>query len=133
MYAKMLELGEEVEIRTLSSQHEQEFTLVKNGFWVIAWDKETTALANAYFRNNGIKKDQNMIVDTSQIPSGIYSMFVAPKMQAFNHPILLSKDAQYNLTLPYKEFCLTVLHIQEGRIDSISFVESYEALKKLLQ
>ena len=131
--AKMLEVGEHVEIRTLTSQHEQKIKLVSDGFWIIGWDKETTALANEYFYKHKMKQDQNMLVDVSQIPSGIFSMFVAPKMKRFHHPILLSYDEVYNLTLPYKDGYITLLKLQDATIEAIYFVEAQEELEKLLK
>jgi hypothetical protein len=131
--AKMLEVGERVESVTLTSQHDQKVKLVEAGVWVIGWDKETTALANEYFYKHKIKKDQNMLVDVSQIPSGIFSMFVAPKMKRFSHPILLSYDEAYNLTLPYKDGFVTLLSLKDAKIEAIYFVDTLEGLEKLLQ
>ncbi len=131
--AQMLEVGEKVQSVALTSQHDQEIKLTENGFWIIGWDKETTALANEYFYKHTMKTDQNMIVDVSQIPSGIFSMFVAPKMQRFSHPILLSYDEAYNLTLPYKDGYVTLLKLQDATIEAIYFVETQEELEKLLK
>lgn len=131
--AKMLEVGERVEIRTLTSQHEQKIKLVADGFWIIGWDKESTALINEYFSQHPMRQNQNMLVDVSQIPSGIFSMFVAPKMRRYTHPILLSYDEAYNLSLPYKDGYVTLLHLKDAKIEAISFVKTQGELEKLLQ
>ncbi|MCD6259941.1 MAG: hypothetical protein J7J31_10120 [Helicobacteraceae bacterium] len=133
LWGKMLEVGEKVQSVYLTSQHDQKIKLTENGFWIIGWDKETTALANEYFYKHKIKKDQNMLVDVSQIPSGIFSMFVAPKMKRYSHPILLSYDEAYNLTLPYKDRYVTLLSLKDAKIEAIYFVDTLEELEKLLK
>ena len=83
------------------------------------WDKATTKVANQYFDQHKMPDNLNLIVDTSQIPSGIFSLFVKPRMKSYRHHILLSFDEKYNLTLPFKEEMLTLLYIKDAKVKKI--------------
>jgi hypothetical protein len=131
--AQMLQIGDFTKPVELISQHEKKILLLKDGVWVIAWDKESTRLANKYFEAFGMKSDTQMLVDVSQVPSGILSLFVLPRMRDYKHEILLSYDEVYNLALPYKENAVTVLHLKEAKIEQIDFAQDEEELKALLQ
>lgn len=131
--AQILELSQRVDLVKLESQHGKMHRLIENGIWVIAWDKESTALANTYFSKTKMRDDINLIVDTSAIPSGIFSLFVHPRMKKFKHPILFSFDKNYNLTLPYREDSLTLLHIEESKVTKIEFVETQKELEESLK
>lgn len=133
LHAKMLEVGESVVIQTLASQHEQKFTLPKSGIWIVTWDKLTTRSANEYFKKHPMPKDVSLIVDVSQVPFGIFGMFVKPDMQKYAHPILLSFDETYNRTFPYKEGNLTVLVVENQILQKILFLENQEDLEKFFK
>lgn len=132
MYAKMLQVGESVQIVELISQHEKKSTLLRDGIWVVTWDKESTRRANSYFEKFDMSGKIQMIVDVSQVPSGILNLFVLPRMRGYKHEILLSYDEAYNLTLPYQEGALTIMHIRDAKVTQIDFAQE-EELKTLLQ
>jgi hypothetical protein len=129
----MLEVGDSVNPITLKSQHDKEHTLLKDGMWIITWDKEQTKIANKYFENVKMREDVNLIVDVSQVPSGIFTLFVLPNMRDYKHAILLSFNEAYNLTLPYKEGSLTILHIKDKIVSKIEFLETQEELEETLK
>ncbi len=133
LFAQTLQVGNEVVIKKIMSQHDKEYTLIKNGKWVITWDKITTRTANKFFANNLMAKDTNMIVDVSQAPLGIFEMFILPDMRHYKHPILLSYDEIYNVTLPYKENHITILHIKNKSVKKIEFVKTKAELKQALK
>lgn len=133
MYAGMLQVGDNVQTVELISQHEKKSTLIRDGIWVITWDKESTKIANIYFEKFDMSGNIQMIVDVSQVPSGILNLFVLPRMRGYKHEILLSYDEAYNLTLPYQEDALTILHIKDAKVAQIDFAQNEEELKALLQ
>lgn len=126
----MLQVGDRVNPVKLKSQHDKEHTLVKDGIWIITWDKATTRVANQYFDEHKMPKNINLIVDTSQIPAGIFSLFVRPRMESYQHPILLSFNEKYNLTLPFKEEMLTLLYIKSSKVKKIVYIKDIEELEK---
>lgn len=130
--AQMLQITDSVNAVTLQSQHEKSITLREDGVWVIAWDKETTRVANRYFEKYPMKKNEQMIIDVSQVPSGILTLFVLPRMRGYKHEILLSYDELYNQTLPYKENAVTVLHLKDAKVQSIDFAVDEAEIKTLL-
>jgi hypothetical protein len=131
--AQMIQIGDTIIPVTLKSQHDKEYSLVKDGMWIITWDKETTAIANEYFENAPLAENVNLLVDVSQIPSGILNLFVLPRMKKYRHPILLSYDEAYNVTLPYQEENLTLLSVKNGILTKIEYVKNQEELEKLLK
>lgn len=129
----MLEVGDAVILKEISSQHEKKHKLISDGMWVVTWDKESTHIANEYFKLHGMRANQNLLVDVSQVPSGIMTLFVLPKMRRYEHEILLSEDEAYNLTLPYKEGYLTLLHIENARVKEILYAQDAKELEELLK
>jgi hypothetical protein len=133
LWAEMLHVGESVTPISLQSQHDRSYTLKDQAYWIITWDKETTREANLFlekFPEFLEKYNAAMIVDVSQVPSGIFSLFVKPRMQSFTHPILLSFDTAYNLTLPYQEGKVTLLSLKNTKITAIDFIEDDVMLMK---
>ena len=129
----MLKVGDKIDAVELESQREVKYSLVKNGVWVVTWDKQSTRIANRHFIENGMPKDVNMLVDVSQIPSGILNAFVIPKMRRYEHDMLLSHDENYNLTLAYEDGALTLIYVKDSIINKILFVKNQEELKAALE
>ena len=127
--ADSLHIGDTIVPIILNDQFDKSHTLGNENVWLIGWDKQTTALANAYASNHRAFLDSNkyiVYVDMSVVPLGIYSLFVKPKMKKYTHAIMQSFDEAYNKTLPYKEGHVTVLHVKERRVVSISFIKEIE-------
>lgn len=134
--AEMLKIGDVITPATFKDQFDKEHRIGGEKVWVITWDKMTTRYANRFFADHPAVAEQNttaMIVDVSQTPSGIMSVFVLPRMRSYDHPILLSFDEKYNIALPYEEDHVTVLFLQNGRIEKILFAEDEADLEKILK
>lgn len=133
--AEILKVGDTITPMMLKDQFDKEHRIGGEKVWVITWDKMTTRYANRFFADHPAVAEQNttaMIVDVSQTPSGIMTMFVLPRMRSYDHPILLGFNEQYNVTLPYKEEHLTVLFLQHGRIEKIFYAKDEADLEKIL-
>ena len=126
----MLKVGDSVNPIKLKSQYNKEYTLVKDGIWIITWDKATTRVANQYFDEHKMPENLNLIVDTSEIPSLLFSLFAKPRMKRYRHPILISFDVKYNLTLPFKEDMLTLLYIKDSKIKKILYIKDIDELEE---
>jgi len=135
LYAQMLQVGDRLDEAVLSDQFEKMHTIKDQMRIVVSWDKATTRLANLYFAEHAqlLDKSTSLIVDVSQTPSGIMSLFVMPRMRSYSHPILLSYDEGYNRKLPYKEAAVTVLQLEKGKVLSIRFAEDETALDAALK
>ena len=127
----MLQVGDDITPIELKSQHDKQHQLTQIGIWIITWDKSTIAVANNFFDTYKMPLHVNLIVDVSQIPSTVLNLFVLPKIRDYKHDILLSYDEIYNVTLPYKEEHLTILHVKSKKIIKIEFLKTKNELKKL--
>jgi hypothetical protein len=131
----MLQPGEQVSPITLNDQRDVTHTIGSERFWVITWDRATTREANDYFSGNDAllkSGEAAMIVDVSQTPSGIMSLFVLPKMQQYAHTILLSYDEVYNRMLPYKAGHMTLLTLAQGKILRVDYAADAKTLADYL-
>ena len=134
LFAQMLHVGDTLKPLKVNDQFDKEYTLSSQKLWMIAWDRSTTSLANEYASSHIGFLDtskQLVYVDTSQIPSGIYTFFVLSRMQDFKHPIMQGFDEEYNKKLPYKESHITILKLDKGKIISIEFVDNMKDLTHL--
>lgn len=130
LLAQNIEIGSDVSLDTLTSQHDKKQTLVANGTWIFAIDKQNTKMLNNFFREFGIPKNVSYIMDTTRIPSFLFSMFVMPGIKEYKHQILLSDDEEYNKKFPYKEDYITILHVEDKMVTSIKYVNTKEELKE---
>ena len=133
--AEMLRVGDAVRPMTLEDQFGKFHRVGNEQAWVVTWDKSTTRLANLFFEQHPALLEQNrtaLIVDVSQTPSGIMSLFVMPRMRSYGHTILMGCDEAYNRTLPYSEGAVTILRLRDGAISEVLFAEDEAALRKAL-
>jgi hypothetical protein len=133
--AEMLKVGDTITPLTLKDQFGKDHHIGSEKAWIVTWDKMTTRHANRFFAAHPDLWEHNttaLIVDVSQTPSGIMNLFVLPRMRSYDHPVLLSYDEKYNITLPYEEEQITVLLLQNGRIGKILFAEDEARLEKIL-
>lgn len=118
-----LKIGDPQPQLAIEDQFGHEHNLSKKACWIISWDRDTTEAANLYFANHAKSLTQcYLIVDTSQIPSGIMMFFVRPAFEAYGHPILLSEDAEFNKRLPFSDGNYTQLLFESDRLKKIRFV-----------
>ena len=133
--AATLEPDEPVLPMVIADQFETPRGIGNEHFWVVAWDRETTQLANRFFAaRKKLLSDGTaaLIVDVSQTPSGIMELFVLPRMRSYDHPILLSYDAETNRRFPYREGCVTLLRWERGVLAEVGFASDGETLGHLL-
>ena len=133
--ADLLKVGDSVTPMVIHDQFDKPHAVGNESVWVVTWDKMTTRYANRFFdKHPGLIAEGKaaLIVDVSQTPEGIMSLFVLPRMRSFDHAILLSYDAKTNRTFPYEEDRITVLKLEGGRIVAIGFAEGESDLNAVL-
>lgn len=133
--AEMLKVGDPVASMEIEDQFGKAHKVGKESFWVVTWDKMTTRRANRFFESHRELIEKGvaaMIVDVSETPEGILSLFVLPRMRSYDHTILMSHDAAYNRDIPYEEEQITVLRLQAGRIAGIEYAADGAALGRIL-
>ena len=124
------ELITNVEARDTSSDSAaEEVQLNTQKYLLISYDKATTRTANQFLEKKTVE-GLDLVVDVSQTPSGIMSLFVLPRMREYKHNILLSYSEEYNLLLPYKEDAVTLLTLENRKIIKIEFMMRLEDLTK---
>ena len=136
LVAEMLKVGDAITPMVINDQFDKPHGVGNEKLWVITWDRGTTRLANTFFDSH--KKlltdgTAALIVDVSQTPEGIMSLFVLPRMRSYEHRILLGYDAEANRRFPYKDGSVTVLTLKDGVITAVGFAEAVEQLEQLLQ
>ena len=119
-------IGERVAPIVLANQFGKKEKLEATSCWVVTWDRTTTAMTNDYIAEHNVTC--KMIVDVSQVPSGIFSLFVLPRMKHYRHSISLSFDEKYNKAVPYKEGCVTYLGFSKKRLSKIEYLCDERAL-----
>ena len=137
LIAQILAVGDKITPRILEDQFSKKHEVGSEKVWVLTWDKGTTRIANDYFEKDPSllqRKEVAMIADFSTIPSGILSLFVMPRMQAYTrHSMLLSFDEKFNASLPYREGYLTVLYLEHGQIIKVEYVDNEQELASALE
>ena len=136
LWGGVLKVGENVTPTVIHDQFDKPHGIGNEKVWVVTWDKMTTRYANTFFDAHPeliAKGKAALIVDVSQTPEGIMSLFVLPRMRSYDHPILLSYDAEANRRFPYEEERITVLELDGGKISAVRFAEGVEDLERLLR
>jgi len=100
---------------------------------VAAFEKDTGKLVNEYLKNEDPmfmpKKHAIYIADIHNMPSIITNMFALPKLRKYKHPIYLHFGEEFEKFFPNKEEKITVIHLKDKKVTSISFVTTKEELK----
>ncbi|MBN2895129.1 MAG: hypothetical protein JXK05_04450 [Campylobacterales bacterium] len=129
--AQMLKVGDGMAPKVFEDQFGKSHETTQHYRW-ISWDKGQTAMLRDFFETHPqLYARSAFIVDVSQIPSGIWSLFVKPSLKEYPRPILLSFDEVYNRTLPYQEGFITLLEVNASKITAVRFIGSEAELEKL--
>lgn len=70
--------------------------------------------------------------DISGMPGIITKMFALPKMRGYPYSVLLDRDATVTKALPAKEGHVTLLRLNELKVEKIDYYSESEALKQAL-
>jgi hypothetical protein len=104
---------------------------------VVTFQKDTGALVNnfldkkeaSYLKNNGAI----FIADIHTIPSLAREIFALPKFKRFEHLIYLNYGDRFIEYIPHQEDRVTLLHFDDSKLESISFVSTVAELEKSIE
>ncbi len=104
---------------------------------IISFEKETGDFVNDYLDTKEplylLAQHAVFIADINRMPSIITSLFALPKLQKYKHPIYLHYEDQFENYVPYKEEQLTLVHIKDEKVHSISYISTLKELKEVLK
>ena len=104
---------------------------------VIAFEKDTGALVNEFLATKDPfympKCRAVFIADINKMPTIITNMFALPKLKKYKHLIYLHYEDQFQNSLPHKEEQITLLHVKDATIQSISYVSTQAELKAAIE
>lgn len=131
-----LTVGVELPELTLPDQHENQHTVVDAKVVVFAPDKDAGELAHQVLSQTDTDKLETKsivyISDISGMPSFVTSMFALPKMRDYPYRVLLGYEEADTAIFPRQEGQVTVLYVESGKLERISFAESAQALADLI-
>lgn len=104
---------------------------------IISFEKDNSAMINEYLNK---QKSQYLdsynsifIADISKMPSIITKLFALPKMKTYKHTIYLHNADQFAKFVPSKEGKATIVTFKDKEVQSISFIETIDELKLVLE
>lgn len=104
---------------------------------VIAFEKDTGALVNEFLDTQDPfympKRRAVFIADINKMPTIITNMFALPKLKKYKHLIYLHYEDQFQNAIAHKEEQITLLHVKDAKIESISYVSTQEELKAAIE
>jgi len=104
---------------------------------VIAFEKNTGALVNDFLNTQDpfymSKHRAVFIADINKMPRVITNLFALPKMQKYKHLVYLHYDEKFQNFVPHKEEKITLARIEDGKVQSISYISTTEELKAAIQ
>lgn len=104
---------------------------------IVAFEKDTGALVNEYLNTKNpfyLQKNRSIfIADISKMPTIITNTFALPKLRKYKHLIYLHFDENFQRVIPNKKEKVTLLHIKDSKVESISYISTKEELKAAIE
>jgi len=135
---RMIEQNSTIEPFTLNDQFGEEHRLEQMPKLLIcSFGKETGKLISNYFNaqdaNYLTKHNIKLIADVSSVPSLLRGTFILPKMKKYSFEILISTESKFSEQFPREEDKLTVLKLENGVVQEITFVADEAGLKESIE
>lgn len=132
-----LSVGDNLSLPQLKDQFDKPHALSNNTRWLVfshdmdsskiarvAFDKQTSAtLAAASIQ---------YYADISAMPSLISRFIAIPKMKKLNYTIIMDKDGNALNRMPKKESKISIIELNQGKIEKITLTDDIKVLKKQL-
>jgi len=131
-----VKVGEGFPSLALLNQQSKKVEIPKKGevLLLISFEKDTSTAIQEFLKEK--KSDflsaNNMmyISDISSLPSFLVNLFVLPKLKKFDFEVALIYDEN---ELDREEEKITVIHIKDNNVTSISFIEVHELEKFMVK
>lgn len=116
----------------------QEIKMPKNTkLIIIAFEKDTGALINEYLDTKSALyleiNNSVFIADVNKMPKIIAKIVALPKLQKYKHPIYLSYGEELEKIVPKIEAKITLLYIENEKIEDIKYISTSEDLKMAIE
>lgn len=104
---------------------------------IVAFEKDTGALVNEYLNTKNPfylqRKRSIFIADIHEMPTVVTNMFALPKLRKYKHLIYLHYGDKFHTVVPNKKEKVTLVHIQDGKVQDISYISTKEELKVAIE
>lgn len=133
----LLAPGDALPALQLEDQHGQPYALPE-GTHIILFTASKTAggVANEVLQTIPREEQERRgivyIADVSGMPSFVTRMFALPKMQEYAYRIMIGREPEQTAMLPRAQDAVTLLVLEQGRVQSIEHLTGADELKARL-
>lgn len=132
--ADQLAVGDKLPMLTLHDQHDQPMAISKDTrLLLFAAEKPAADLLTAYLEeqpDDFLELNAAVyLMDISGMPKMITRMFALPKMRKRPYRVLLAEDAETLAFLPRHQNQVTVIRLENGRVESLDFAADESGLR----
>lgn len=133
----MIEQNSTIEPFILNDQFGDEHNISKMPkIMICSFGKSSGQLISSYFNS----QDENylttneiiLLADVSSVPSILRKTIILPKMKKNSFKILTITEKEFAKQFPQKEDSLTILKLDNGVVNSISFAKDENELKEVI-
>lgn len=134
-----LVVGDAVPRLSLEDQHGEAASLPGEGRKLILFmaDMDAGDFAHAALERAGQaaleEKGAALVADIHRMPGIISAMIAKPRMRDYSYRLILIEEEGPGAVFPRKPGQITVLELEEGRIESIGYLKNADELRKLLE
>lgn len=137
LFGTPFQVNDTIKDLTLKDQFDKSHSITyKTKMVIVSFEKDTSALINEFLSKKGkdftTKHNTILIGNISKMPWLISKIFAIPKMKEYNYNLMLINDEDDD-RFKHKEKKLTVYHLENKQIKSISFISTKEELSKLFK
>ena len=134
--AAELKVGDTFPELQLEDQHDEAIAIAADARTILfAVERQASDLANGYLEKQPPQflaiNRAYFITDISSMPRMITRMFALPKMRKRPYSILLAENGETLSFMPRQENQLTVLRLQNGVVEEVSFLSREAELDKV--
>ncbi len=135
---KMIEQNSTIEPFKLNDQFGEEHNIsTMPTFIICSFGRESGTLISTYFntQDESYLEKNNIILlaDVSGVPSLLRKTIILPKMKKNSFKILTITDKEFANQFPKEEDRLTILKLDNGKVQTISFAKDEVELKKAIE
>jgi len=119
------------------TQHDEARPFPGQARWILfTSEKKTAELADKALQDLTSEQMEALrlvyLMDISPMPSLVTRMFVLPKMRERAYPVLLARESGLTDFMPREADRITVIRLEEGRVESINFLSEAAQLRELI-
>lgn len=133
----VIEPGQQMAPMKMTDQHDKELAVdAKTKIVLFSRDQAGNKVVNKALEGTPAtflpERGAVYAADISGMPGIITKMFALPKMRGYPYSVLLDRDASLTKALPAKEGHVTLLRLNQLKVEKIDYYSESEALKQAL-